>query len=249
MQPLLTKAVSEFQSDSEFKGTITVSDVGSAQGIADLMDNQADIAASDISPTQTGLDETGLVDHQIAVLAVAVVVSPDISASLTNISVSDLRGIYTGAITDWTQVAGWKVAGMPISVYYQRAGSGIRTVFETYGIMTALSDQQLASYSSFSVFDSSATLTKALQGAKGAIGYAAMPFCSEVTMLQVEGVQPSYENVYTGKYKIWACQHLYTKGEPTGPVKSFLDFLSNEDFQESVAEIGYGLISEMKVSR
>lgn len=249
MQPLLTKAVSDFQQDAEFQGTVTLSGGGSHQGLADLLNDAADIAASDISPTQAGLEETGLVDHQVAVLAVAVVVSPDVSASLTNISVSDLKGIYTGAITDWVQVAGWKGASLPISVCYQRAGSGIRTVFETYGILTAPGDEQLSALSTFSVFDSSASLTKVLQTAAGAIGYAALPFCSDVTALQVDGVQPSYDNVYTGKYKIWACQHLYTKGEPTGAVKLFLDFLAGDDFQESLPDLGYGLISEMTVSR
>lgn len=249
LQPLLIQAVDSFKSKQKFTGAVTVDGGGSAQGLNDVMSESVLVGASDISPQQAGLDETGLVDHQVAVVLVGVAVSADVYANLTEISVSDLKGIFTGTITDWKQVAGWKGADLPIAVFYQKPGSGIRVIFETYGIFTQVTDEQIGALQNFTKLDTSAALDGKLATSKGGIGYAAYPYCSKLKLLKVDGIEPSYDNVYSGKYKIWACEHLYTKGEPNGPVKAFLDFLKDSDFEDTVTKNGYGLISEMKVSR
>lgn len=249
LQPLLTQAVASFKSKAKFTGTVTINGGGSGQGLLDVASGAADIGSSDISPAQAGREETGLVDHQLAVVSVGIVVSQDVSDNLIELSVGDLKGIFTGAVTDWKEIAGWKGTSLPITVYYQKAGSGTRVVFETYGIMTVLSDQQLSALPGFFEVGSAAELDNILNTAKGAVSYAAYPYCSGFSLLKIEGADASYENVYTGKYKIWACEHLYTKGEPTGAVKTFIEFLQSSDFEKTITENGYGLISEMKVSR
>lgn len=249
LQPLLTQAVEPFKSDREFTGAVTINGGGSLQGLTDVSAGTSDIGSSDLSPTQAGMDETGFVDHQVAIVAVGIAVSDDVAASLTDISVSDLKGIFTGAVTDWKQVAGWKGASLPIAVCCHQAGSGIRYVFETYGIAETLTDAQLTSFPNFTRIPSSANLQGILETGKGAIGYAALPYCSRLALLKVEGVEASYENVYSGAYKIWACEHLYTRGEPTAGVKAFLEYVTSSDFEETITKNGYGLISEMKVSR
>jgi phosphate transport system substrate-binding protein len=249
LQPLLTQAVHSFKSETEFIGAITVNGGGSGQGLLDVAAGAVDIGSSDISPAQAGQEETCLVDHQVAVVLVAVAVSPDVAANLTEISTADLKGIFTGAITDWTEVAGWKGASLPIAVYYHRGGSGTRVIFETYGIMTPLGNEYLSALSGFTEIQSAVNLEKALNVDKGAIGYAAYPYCSGLSVLKIDGVEPNYENVYSGKYKLWACGHLYTKGEPSGAGKSFIEFLQASDFEQTITENGYGLISEMTVRR
>lgn len=249
LQPLLTQAVDPFKSKQKFTGAVTVDGGGSAHGLNGVMSEAMQVGASDISPQQAGLDETGLVDHQVAVVLVGVAVSADVYANLTEISVSDLKGIFTGAITDWKQVAGWKGADLPIAVFYQKPGSGIRVIFETYGIFTQVTDEQIGMLPNFTMLDNQAALDAMLATSKGGIGYAAYPYCSKLKLLKVDSIEPSYDNVYSGKYKIWACEHLYTKGEPNGPVKAFLEFLKDSNFEDTITENGYGLISEMKVSR
>jgi len=249
LQPLLTLAVDSFKSKTKFTGAITINGGGSGQGLLDVTTDAVDIASSDISPAQAGQEESGLVDHQVAVVSIGIVVSRDVADNLTDISTTDLKGIFTGAITDWSEVAGWKGSSLPIAVCYHKWGSGTRVIFETYGIMTPLGKDQIAACSNFSEIQSASNLDTALETAKGTISYAAYPYCSSLSLLKVDGVEATYENVYSGKYKLWACEHLYTKGEPTGAVKEFIDFLKASDFEKSITENGYGLISEMKVSR
>lgn len=53
-----------------------------------------------------------------------------------------------------------------------------------------------------------------------------------------------------GKFPIWAYQHSYTKGEPEGLAKEFLDYLMNDDIQKSiVTEQGYIPVTDMEVKR
>jgi len=248
LQPLLTQAVDSFKSDQEFKGAITINGGGSGQGLLDVAAGAVHIGTSDISFEQAGLDGMGLVDHQVAIVAVAVVVSADVAANLEDISVIDLKGIFTGTITDWKQVAGWKGVSLPIGVFYHKAGSGIRVLFETFGILTPLTDAQIAPFGNFTQV-AAGNLQTVLETGKGAIGYEALPYCSRLTKLMVDGYEANYENVYSGKYKIWGCEHMYTMGEPAGGVKAFLEYVTTSDFEERITEGEYGLISEMKVSR
>jgi phosphate transport system substrate-binding protein len=245
----LTQAVDSFKSKKKFTGAITINGGGSGQGLIDLASGAVDIGCSDISPAQAGREEAGLVDHQVAIVAVGIVVSSDVAANIKEISVSDLKGIYTGTITDWKEVAGWKGTSLPIAVFYHRLGSGTRVIFETYGIMTPLASEKIAPLKNFTEIQSAVNLQKAMETGKGAIGYAAYPYCSKLTLLKIDGIELTYENVYSGKYKLWGCEHLYTKGEPTGAVKAFIEFITSKDFEKTVTENGYGLISEMKVSR
>ncbi len=249
LQPLLTQAVGTYKTEMEFTGAITIDGGSSLKGIADVAAGKVDIGNSDISPMQAGLDDLELVDHQIAVVAVGIVVSTDVAANLEEITTSDLKSIYTGKIDDWKQVAGWKGKSVPITGYYMKSGSGIRYIFDTYGIAATGTDAQIGEIENLIEIDSPASLQTALESDKGIIGYAALPYCTSLTLLKVDSVEASYENVYSGEYKMWGCEHMYTKGEPMGAAKAFIEYLTSPDIEETIIQSGYGLISEMKVSR
>ncbi|MDN5302870.1 MAG: phosphate transport system substrate-binding protein, partial [Thermoanaerobacteraceae bacterium] len=53
----------------------------------------------------------------------------------------------------------------------------------------------------------------------------------------------------SGKYPIWSYEHMYTKGEPTGLTKAFLDYMVSDEVKPLVEQLGYIAISDMKVSR
>lgn len=249
LQPLLTQAVDSFKTKQKFTGAVTVNGGSSIQGLNDVMSGAVDIGMSDLSPQQAGIDDTGLVDHQVAVVLIGVAVSKDVAENLQEISVSDLKGIFTGAITDWKQVAGWKGGSLPVAAIYHQSGSGVRFLFETYGISAKLTDEQMSTMKNFTQITSSAYLEKALESGKGAVGYAAYPYCSKLSLLKPDGIEPSYDNVYSGKYKLWCVEHLYTRGEPTGGAKALIEYVTDKNFEKTITANGYGMISEMKVSR
>jgi phosphate transport system substrate-binding protein len=249
LQPLLEKAVDPFKAAKSFTGSITINGGGSGTGLTDVAAGTVNIGNSDVTPEQGGKDGTGLVDHQVAVVAVGIAVSTDVSANIKSISTADLTGIFTGKITDWNQVNGWTGGSLPIAVYYRKAGSGTRTLFETYGIGTKLSDADLGAYQNFTKKESSGDLQTAISAGKGAIGYETLPYCKDLTLLQLDGVAATYDNVYSGKYAIWGYEHMYTKGEAAGSVKAFIDYVMSPDFAQTITDSGYGEASKMTVGR
>ncbi|SHI07632.1 phosphate transport system substrate-binding protein [Sporobacter termitidis DSM 10068] len=249
LQPLLTLAVDPFKAATGFTGSITINGGGSGQGLTDVASGTVNIGNSDVTPEQAGKDGTGLVDHQVAVVAVGIAVSSDISANIKTISTADLTGIFTGKITDWNKVTGWTGGSVPIQVFYRKAGSGTRTLFETYGINSKLSDADLGAFANFTKKESSGDLQTAIASGKGAIGYETLPYCKDLTLLQVDGIDATYDNVYSGKYAIWGYEHMYTKGEATGSTKAFIDYVISSDFEKTITDNGYGLSSKMTVSR
>jgi phosphate transport system substrate-binding protein len=54
--------------------------------------------------------------------------------------------------------------------------------------------------------------------------------------VSIDGVACTPENVLSGRYPIWSYGRMYTRGEPTGTVKAFLDFLLSPEFQEGYLE-------------
>ena len=95
-------------------------------------------------------------------------------------------------------------------------------------------------------------MKKLIAETPGAIGYLAFSYIKDdtVTPLSIDGVKPTAENVQKGKFPIWAYQHSYTKGEPEGLAKEFLDYLMNDDIQKSiVTEQGYIPVTDMEVKR
>lgn len=249
LQPLLTMAVGKFTESEEFKGAVIINGSDSIMGLKGADVGTLQIAMSDISPEQAGIDGSGLVDHQVAIVAIGVVVSKDVAANLSDISADDLKGIYSGAITDWQQVKGWKGGSVPVSVICRKSSSGTRYLFDTYGSGVKLTDDQIGALKNFKLLEASSEVYTSIENGQGAIGYLALPYCSGLKPVKIDGVEAKYEKVYSGEYKLWGCEHLYTKGEPKGPAKALVEFMTSEDFKESISKNGYGLISEMKVSR
>src|SRR5699024_6023203 len=86
----------------------------------------------------------------------------------------------------------------------------------------------------------------------GAIGYLAFSYLNDdtVTPLAMDGVEATDENVQSGDFPIWAYQHSYTNGDPSGLTKEFLDYLESEDIQNGlVTEQGYISAAKMEVER
>ena len=50
---------------------------------------------------------------------------------------------------------------------------------------------------------------------------------------------------YSGKYKVWGYEHMYTKGNPDAVTKAFLDYMMGDKFAGDLEQMGYGVSSKM----
>lgn len=244
LQPLVDQVSKKFM-DQNPNVSIQVQGGGSGTGLTQVSGGQADIGNSDVFAEEK-LDATQageLVDHQVAVVAMAAVVNPDISVD--NLTKDQLVQIFTGKITNWKDLGGPDQA---IQIVNRPSSSGTRATFEKYALGTKTEDLQGSIQE-----DSSGTVKKLVRETPGAIGYLALSYLDQtVKAVKYEGVEATEENVANGTYPVWAYEHMYTKGEPNEVVKAFLDYMVSPDVQGDngdVVELGYIPISKMQVER
>ena len=238
MQPMIEMAAEEFQHHSKVR--ITVQGGGSGTGLSQVQAGAVAIGNSDIfAQQQPGIKAEKLQDNKVAVVGIAPVVNKKVG--IDNLSMEQLKGIFTGKYTNWKQVGG---KNQKIIVINRAQGSGTRKAFESDVLKgeSAIKAQEQ---------DSSGMVRQIVADTPGAISYVAFSYVSDdVDTLNVNGVEPTDENVTTNHWKIWAYEHMYTKGEPNKLVKEFLDYTLSAEVQgKIVSQLGYIPISEMKVER
>ncbi len=96
--------------------------------------------------------------------------------------------------------------------------------------------------------DSTGNLLTGVGQTPGAIGYIDAAYLKDtVKALKFNGIAYSADAVASGQYPIYSFEHMYTKGEATGTVKLFLDYMTSKEFQDkNVEKAGFIAISKMK---
>ena len=232
-QPLVEDAANAFM-DANANVTITISGGGSGQGLSDIFAEEKLDAA----------DAAKLTDNQVAVVGMGPVVNGDVDVD--DLTTEQLRGIFTGQITDWSQVGG--TAG-PIQVINRKAGSGTRATFEGAVLAGATVPD---SFKPVAEEDSSGTVVEKLQQTAGAISYLAFSYFDDAKFkaLKVDGVEPKSANVESGDFKIWSYEHMYTAADADDVTKAFIDYMLSDDVQGSlVEERGFIPLTGMKVKK
>ncbi len=244
LQPLVNAAKEKFEA-AHPGVSVEVSAGGSKKGLADVAAGAVQIGDSDIFAPQ---DLAGqLVDHKVAVVGFAPMANKgSFDEKLSALSLADLTKLFTGATTNWKQLGG---GNQPIVVINRAPGSGTRAVF---GNIVLGGDKFVESQTE----DNSGALVAKLTQTKGAISYLALSFATpDLLVIGIKGdggaVDANSDSITSGNYPIWSYEHMYTKGEPSGAAKDFIDYMQSADFQEQVLPTVKGFISitKMKTSR
>lgn len=244
-QKLVESAATKFE-DRYPDVTVAITGGGSGQGLSDVKDGKAQIGRSDVFAEEK-LDAdvvAKLEDHTVAVVGMGPIVNAKVDVD--SLTTDQLKGIFTGAITDWSQVGG--TAGK-IQVIERKAGSGTRATFENAVLK---GEKAPDSFAPVAEEDSSGTVVEKIQATEGAISYLAFSYFDETKFkaLKVDGVDPTAENVCSGKFNIWAYEHMYTAKDADDATKAFIDFMMSDDVQGSlVEEEGFIPASDMKVQK
>ena len=242
LQPLVKEAADEIKNANP-DVSITVNAGGSGQGLQNVSDKTVDIGNSDVFAAEK-LDAgkaSALVDHKVCVIGVAAVVNPDVT--VTNLTKQQLVDIFTGKITNWKDVGG---SDDKIVIINRPASSGTRALFKKF----ALDGKDEATGVALTE-DNSGTLRQNVAQTKGAISYLALSYTkdSSIKVLSLDGVTPTYDNIYSGKYPVWGYEHMYTNGEASGIAKSLIDYMTSDTFAAKAESLGYGAIGKMQTSR
>jgi phosphate transport system substrate-binding protein len=235
----LVKAVAQNYESKCSGATITVNLGGSKTGLGDVEAGTVQIGDSDIYALP-GM--TDLVDHQVAVVIFSVITNPDVTG-VTNLTTAQIKGIFSGTITNWNQVGG---PNLKIVIVNRPASSGTRATFQSY----ILGGPETVNSSSALTSDSTGTVIQDVAQTAGSIGYAAYgpAKSASVTVLNIDGNSPTDSQVESNTYKFWNVEHMYTKGPATGLAQALIDYMLSPDAATIAAQQTFIPTNKMQAS-
>ncbi len=224
VQPVSDLLAEAFMDDHP--GTnIYVQGGGSTTGIKAADDGAAEIGASSRDLKE---DEKHLQEYIIAQDGIVLVVHP--SSEVSDLSLEQIKDIYAGNITSWSEVGGSRE---PITAVTREEGSGTRGAFEEI----VMGDEDISS--GVIVQNSTGAVASTVAGDENALGYISLASLDEkVKALQVKGAEPTRENIADGTYQVARPFIYVTKGEPSGLAAAFLDFVLGPSAQKVIEEAG-----------
>ncbi len=231
--PIAQKAAEVFMNNNP-GAEISVRGGGSGVGIASLIDGTCNIADSSRPIKENELDKAitngrSPKANVIAMDGICIIVNP--SNSINGLTKKQIKDIYTGRVSDWSQLGG---SNGKIVVVSRDSSSG---TFEAFGELVLAGEKVRADAL---LQASNQAVASTVSGTPGAIGYVGLGYMSNsVKALTVDGIKPSKESVLTGAYAIGRPLFMYTNGTPKGLPKDFIDFILSKDGQKLVEEEGF----------
>ena len=238
----LVEAAAEKFMDANPDVSVSGSGNGSGKGLTAVAAGTVTIGNSDVfAETKLEADQVkNLVDHEVAVVGMGPVVSKNVTVD--DLSLEQLKGIFSGQITNWKEVGGDDAT---IVVLNRKAGSGTRATFEA----TVFGDEAV-DFKGDAELDKSGDVQTQMGSTDNAISYLDFSHFddSKFNAIKVEGVEPKSANVTDDSFKIWATEHMYCAKDADEATKAFLEFMLSDDVQgKLVEEQGFIPVSAMKV--
>ena len=215
-----------YEKDTGIK--VTYNPTGSSAGIQAVESGRCDIGLSSRNLKDEEKDK-GLEGTVLAYDGIAVIVHPDNPVS--NLSLDDIKKVYTGEITNWKDLGG---EDLQIVCIGRESGSGTRDGFEA-----ATDTEDICKYRQ--ELTSTGDVITTVSNNNNAIGYASISALKDtVKAVDVEGISPNEENVKNQSYKIQRPFVLVTKKDAplSASAKSFFEFATSEKASECISMAG-----------
>ena len=215
-----------FQNDTGI--SFTYNPTGSGSGIKAVQEGRCDIGLSsrDLKDEEKS---AGLTATVLAYDGIAIIVNPENPVS--DLSVETIAKIYSGEITNWSEVGG---NDGEIVLIGREAGSGTRDGFES------ITDTEDICQYRQELTSTGDVITTVSQN-PGAIGYASVASVKDsVKALAVDGVEPTEETIKDGSYVVQRPFVLVTKSDAklSEAAQKFFDYITSADANEIILAAG-----------
>lgn len=220
--------------------TVQVNGGGSGTGISALINGTVDLAQAsrpmkddERKNTETKRNAK-LNETPVALDALAVFVNK--SNPVKELTIDQLAQIYTGKVTNWSQVGG---ANAPIVLYGRENSSGTYEYFKEHVLQKAdfaPRTQALAG---------TAAVINALSKDTNGIGYGGIAYATTVRPLAIKkdaaspAVEPKEENVKSGTYPISRKLYFYWVSTASPELRKYVEWCTSPEGQALVSKVGY----------
>ena len=212
--PLMELLAAEYQKQKPHI-KVNINGTGSGDGIQNTGAlYQIGMSSRELTPAELG---KGLIEEIIAIDGIAVIVNN--TNPVANLTVEQIRDIFTGAITNWSQVTGGAKQG-PIAVVSREEGSGTRGAFEEIvGFQGKLVRGANES-------TSTGAIKAGISSNPDAIGYISLGSVDNtIKALSVGGAPATNANVVNGSYKIARPFIVLSMSNAHAESKAFLEWM------------------------
>jgi len=218
---------------------IQVSGGGSGTGIAALLNGTTDICEASRDMKQQEYDDgkaKGINFYRVAVALDGIAVFLNEANPVKEITLAQLKGIYTGSITNWKEVGG---PSHTIILYGRENSSGTYSYFKEF----VLKNEDYAEQTQ--TLPGTAAVVNAVAKDKYGIGYGGIAYGTGVKYAAVKkddkspAVEPKMESVTDGTYPISRELYWFTNGTPAGTIKDLLNWALSPEGQKLAEETDY----------
>ena len=219
---------------------VQVTGGGSGTGISALINGTTDICQSSRSmkPAEKAKlrDASHTTGVEIPVAKDGLSVYVGESNPLTELTLSQLKDIFTGKVTNWKELGG---PDAKIIVYSRENSSGTYVFFKD----TVLGGKDFSPRAQ--TMPGTASVVNAVAKEKFGIGYGGAAYAKGIKILKVKkddgspGIAPDLKTVQDGSYPLARPLFFYLRNKPSGDIKTFVDWVLSAEGQGIVSKVGY----------
>ena len=227
MGKLMEKEAESYKGKNE-NVSIEIQQIGSSAGIKNVISGVSEIGMA--SRELKDEEKSQIKETTIAYDGIALITNP--KNGVENLTMDDIKNIYTGQITNWKELGG---KDAPIVVVSREDGSGTRDAF---GEIVGFKAEELIKEATIS--DGNGAIKTTVAGNENAIGYISFEHIDEtVKALKVQGVEATPDKVLDKSYKLSRPFLVVCKeGKLTEEGQKFIDYILSEEGQKIVEETG-----------
>jgi phosphate transport system substrate-binding protein len=224
--PLAEKLAMKYEELVNVK--IEVNQIGSSAGIANAMNGVSQIGMSSRDLKQVEMN-SGIEELVIAYDGIVVVAHP--TNPVKDLTMEQIKQIFTGEITNWKDVGG---KDMEIVVVSREDGSGSRDAFQE---IVGYKSGQLIRNAIIASGNGNIKTTVAMN--KHAIGFISFEYIdASISTMNINRVEATAENVLNGSYSLSRPFLFVHKGEVSAAAQAFIDYIFTPEAQKIVEQAG-----------
>jgi phosphate transport system substrate-binding protein len=220
--------------------SVQVTGGGSGTGISALINGTTDICQA--SRTMKDAEKEKLRDRyattgtEIPVARDGLSVYVNASNPLSELSMDQLKLIFTGKVQNWRELGG---PDAKIIVYSRENSSGTYVFFKEHVLKNA--DYSVRAQS----MPGTAAVVNAVAREKNSIGYGGAAYAKGIRVLAIKkdgaspAIAPDMAHVQDGTYPLARPLFFYLRNKPSGDIKAFVDWALSKEGQDIVQKVGY----------